>query len=727
VEWQQSESALPDRDFLAFGHHVVFDFAVARLQFRHLAVEELVACLGNERDLVIAIRPSLVFHFQHVWERDPSRSEFWDLILRIQRHPRVPEIGKLIGPELVVSQASSVEDFGPLLQALVAANGADPESAESALHHLVNAFRISVDPGTLLSESTTQTWCELTEVLSQSMTRPVASGVRLLLGHLLATPRDIDRDQLGLLGEAARRLLAFAWASVPRNSWLVNGALTAVCRTFSSAPGASADLLHRALHGPRLEEYGFEEMRIFSSEIKHLWVGDPAFAEELYRVAFGFRELSDEPTDMSGSQIFSVQSTKRQDYELALHRLAEAFPDFILDAPEHAARAMVAILESYAQRKRIDSERETKEIHRILFEEELADLPLPVAIPFEFDGIQAQYASDRSRAWSGAEYHGSRNELRLLAAFETYLLALSADDEQTTLRRRLVSIVAAQARAGFIWKRLLVLGEQAPLTLGRDLRSLAWAVPVLRGADTAEEAGRFLARLFPQLSATERTRVERTVLSLPEGDMSKEQRSRLEQLRDYHLSGLPQDQLVSDNARGVARSLLESRTEREDGGVQDIETRTFGTDPGPPVEPSSARDVGSDPFFKQLRLIEYWASTRSDRVPAGYDVAQIIPTLLAVHNRLASQGLAGTLSAKEAEEAWDILADACVRVVATQGISCSAADAVVATFARDVLIAAAGRAHPTLDPSDDEQFDTEGPVWGDQQLDARLFSASCSC
>lgn len=374
VEWQQSETEKPDRDFLSFAHHVVFDYAVARLQYRHLTPAMLEACLGEDRDLVIATRPSLVFHLQRVWAMDLSRTQFWELVLHLQKSHDVPEIGKIMGAEVAASQASRSADFGPLLRVLEAGDDAKREVAEFALDHLTNTFEVSFESNPSISARKAEPWCELAVALSNAMTRKRAFAVRQILWQLLADSGILNRHQLNLVGDAARRLLEFAWTALPRNSWLVRGAITAVCRTFIDDPHASANLLRRAFDPDHLSAHGYEEMPVFSHEVRHLWRTSPAFVEEIYRTVFAFRETSQEATDMSGSQILALRSTRKQDYEMACYRLAEEYPDFLSAAPEEATRAMVSIIESYAQHEEEDSRR-TARIFERMFADKTSDEP----------------------------------------------------------------------------------------------------------------------------------------------------------------------------------------------------------------------------------------------------------------------------------------------------------------------------------------------------------------
>src|SRR5205823_3639484 len=66
AEWRPSPTGAPNRYVITFSHHVLFDYAVSRLFFRGNP-SALSDRLSSDRELAIAIRPSLVFHLQYLW------------------------------------------------------------------------------------------------------------------------------------------------------------------------------------------------------------------------------------------------------------------------------------------------------------------------------------------------------------------------------------------------------------------------------------------------------------------------------------------------------------------------------------------------------------------------------------------------------------------------------------------------------------------------------------
>src|ERR1051325_2967354 len=68
-EWQPTPDTPADRSVLTFSHHMLFDYSAARLLLRGTA-KSFIARLEEEPEIVMAIRPSIVMHFEHEWLRE---------------------------------------------------------------------------------------------------------------------------------------------------------------------------------------------------------------------------------------------------------------------------------------------------------------------------------------------------------------------------------------------------------------------------------------------------------------------------------------------------------------------------------------------------------------------------------------------------------------------------------------------------------------------------------
>ena len=167
TEWQPTPDAQPERYVLTFSHHVLYDYAVARLLLRG-TLDTFVNRLENDPDLILAIQPSLVLHFQYIWLQDQARQAFWHLVLQVIRSSRIPEIGKLIGPRVATEVIKNTADCEPLIAALEDSDQENFQAASQALRHLAGALLASApDSSSSLIGENAGPWSDLLERLSR--------------------------------------------------------------------------------------------------------------------------------------------------------------------------------------------------------------------------------------------------------------------------------------------------------------------------------------------------------------------------------------------------------------------------------------------------------------------------------------------------------------------------------------------------------------------------------
>jgi hypothetical protein len=498
-EWQEPSSAQIESSILTFAHHMLFDYSVARLLLRGLP-ETLVERLEREVDLVMAIRPSIVMHFQYERMRDDKA--FWNAIFAVIKSPGIPEIGKLIGPSVAVDWMKGVSSFAPLARALLSHDDITREASEKALRHLTGAILVNTAySGAVLVGEGAPAWVELFDQLSTELRATTVYSIRPVLFAMSEHPERMTSEQLRIAGRSARRLLGFALAqNEPRDTRLVIAGFQIVCRTFESDPVESAHLLYRLLEESHVATYGHEELFWLGQEIDRLIHLDPALVEEMYRVTFTFHDYSDERTLMSGSRIVAMTSTRRQNYDMARYVFAGKFKSFLDATPLHATRALFVALQAYC-------EEHYRSSYRLALDEQREE-------GFDFDGHPAFIRTDFSDVWDHGGASRSDEPVKMLDVFHNYLASIT-DPAKAAERSLVVELIVKHNRAAIVWRRLLKIGTAAPETLGYEIRSLGWAIPILIGVDTTRLVGVFLSHVFSFLSSEERERVERSILSIP--------------------------------------------------------------------------------------------------------------------------------------------------------------------------------------------------------------------
>jgi hypothetical protein len=202
AEWQPAPAIDPDRYSLAFTHNLLFDYAGSQLLLPR-SPDDLIALLVKDQDLVLVVRPSIVFVRQALWERD--RNEFWKLVLSFCAAATFSQMIQSIPLLVVASNAKIIDDVQPLISALESHR----PGADCALRHLVGALRSRPKLPLPLAGPTSGPWSELVNEVTKCLTgRRIAHAQGLV--ELLLQEQDLTWDQRQLVGAAARRILKVA-------------------------------------------------------------------------------------------------------------------------------------------------------------------------------------------------------------------------------------------------------------------------------------------------------------------------------------------------------------------------------------------------------------------------------------------------------------------------------------------------------------------------------------
>jgi hypothetical protein len=684
VEWQSAADRAPNRYVLAFSHNVLFDYSAERLLLRGNR-SVLVQRIEQQADMSIILRPSFVFHFQHLWTEE-SPASFWDFVFQVAQSPSVTEIGKLIGPSAAADLVRTAADFQPLYARLNAGDETARRLGQEVLQHVIGAALVAPRDKYPLVGPDARPWSELAERVSRNLEASSAYPLSSLLTAACDSGGEWTSAQLALLSTASRRLLEYAWASPRNDEWLVARALESVCRTFSSEPAASAALLRHALVLEHLQQHGYQEMPWLAREIRALMVHDPVLVEAICVAAFEFHEDSNDPTAMNPSRILRLSGNKRQDYEMARFELANLFSEFQAGFPENAARAAIGVVDAYVREKRHLPDDATTE-------------------SFEFRGRAARILTDYSSIWDGQLSTRNDEALQILDALTRHCEKL-AEEGRLDEFRRLLDIVIERNRLSVFWRRLLGIATKYPTTVGPEFASLVVAAPVLTNVDTTQPCGDYLRACFTNLSLEQRELVERAILALTEsGDPAKAKF--FENLRNRMLGCIGLENLLTEEAKAILTPLLQENAVPEnappvrfDGSWRAHGEREHLMGKGVAV------DAPANLKIQQLEepVTEFAGKFRNTN-PIADDVNSAVPALRALHEALLTADADG-VQLEQSDSAWGVLAEGCERVARFKELSC---DDAAGQFVKQVLLAASNHPNP-LPEHDNERFD-EFPSW----------------
>lgn len=682
---------------LVFGHHILFDYAVARVWLSRQP-QGLARQLLDDPDLVLVVRPSLGIYFRLLWQLDPSRDAFWAIVLRIAGEPNLRPVGQIIGPTVVAEVVSRMDDLAALCRALSAQDERKMTAGERALRHMVSAFLALPRERLPMVGKGAGPWCELAKHLSGATSTVQRAIARLLLEEACKQPESLTLDQLEHAGVAARAL--FRWAQTFPEPWLAGRTIVLVCRTFSSDPMESECLLREITEPAYLQLHGHAVLSSIAQEVGRLIPRAPAFVEGLYVRAFENIDTSESVTLLGGAATFQLTSNRRQDYNGGLYLLAvEKYEHFLNAAPEHATRAMIRLVELYVDRSHYGQ--------RDQQDEYVLDL----------DGHPAKLRPDGSAFWDEDD-HRYENELKVLSAWGKYLIKLADQPEGAEILSSILEAVFKHNHRAGVWRRLLKLAAKYPAMLGYRVRALLWQGPILSETDTTYWAAECLKTVFPLLDAADRARVERAVLATQRSDSAVRTRNRL-------LGCIPVAHLVTDDARDLQARLAaegalppntppfqmsgwKSRKLTREDRLDDLARE------GVPVDAVPNRRI-----HDLMEPVEAFADLPKDKCSLT-DIERVLPTLATLYDSLLTADKDG-VHPRQRDAGWAHFAEACQKIVEWGEID---AHLDLLREMRVYLVSASESASPVPNPTADAHFD-EVSGWGSPS--ARISAASGLC
>ena len=598
---------------ISFSHHVLLDYAVARLVLEDGKAPDLASRLTRSEDDALMMAPASTMAFQILWNDERAdRSLFWSAALELAGTRETGAFCRMLPAHAAASLVESLEDFQPVLKWMASSNDHERKAASFLARHCIGA----VTTGSVQRKSN-PAFADPWPCIAEALTREAIADARWMLKPLISRCVDsassLDPADQRYIGTAARRMLDYSVGNEYDES-IVLVAIQGIARTFGGAPRESLASLTPILHADRVAEHGHNELswliREFDQLLRHVPVTS-RLVGDVYRAAFCARiPAGDEVTNLTGSRILNLTSTRAQDFGLARYSLVESLPLYFKASPESATEALVDLAECFF------------------------GLGLDPDEPVEtltVSGVSARYVADRSRGrtWDSFERDGPP-----LQQFESELVAL-VDDGRNQDVAKVLGVVIRANRLASVWAAILRVGSRRPDVVGTRLLDLVTAKPVLGGVDTSEAARHLISVLHPLLDDAKRRIVERAVLDLEEW------------ARRIILKRISLDKIVTD----------ELRSQKRDLGNQE--------DP-PPNQPSEGFRIGSfseDETSSSLPEGSIWQTHYEDRwlwdkgVDLSIEENASLRTMISAVERTWKSGAEESIDLKSAQEGWPDVVD----------------------------------------------------------------------
>ena len=703
-EWQASELKT-ERSVLTFSHHVIFDYAVARLFLRGTN-DVFIGKLESDNDLVLAIRPSILLHFQYELLKD--NLNFWQLVFLVIRSEKIPAIGKLIGTSVAIGSAGEVEIFKPFFDLLMSIDSESKQIGEKTLIHLARELRVKTSESLpFLFSGENLLWTNFLEELSKNLTPLIAHNIRYVMWGFINQADDFTDEQLNALGIVSRRLLNFAFDSPNYDSLLANSSISFVCRTFASNKEDSANVLRLVLEPAHVREYGHDELDVFANYIENLSILDPFLVEEIYCAAFTNFDYSEEKTSMSHSRILNMTSTRRQDFKMMRFSLKNKYANFLKQSPQNAVRALIVAVNSFVEEE-YASWLEGRRKWTLLGDFDETDNR--TSETFIFNNKEVHLKSDYSEMWAGGSNYRDVDSLEMLKIFSNYFEGLCADESGKELREEILDLITKENKNAVFWRKIISCGAKFPETIGRELHSLAWTVPILLNQDTSRVIGNYLQTNFSNFTKRERELTEKAIISITDLGMNEDEKKYLLYDRNRLLGCLNDDYIITDNAREILDNLKKEKQ------IPSNEPRFASHEFSSEVytEEMELREGGvvleekSNQAIKNLyKPVEIFAGKFKNDAPELEDVKTILPEFQKLYDAL-NEPQNSDVHKLILDYGWGHLAGACAAAAEVEAIE---EEAEIIKCLKKVLLTASKHPIPEASEITENSFD-DFPSWG---------------
>ena len=671
-----------------FSHNILFDFAVATLLIAD-DPGEIAAFLSVDPARPLFLRPSLVYHFEDQFHRRPKR--FWEsyFSLCVSGTPAMTPVTRLILPTVLVSEGRTWSDFTPLLEALVERR----QEGISATSYFLQALRaVAFDSSQTVPARKYALWSELLREISQRIAHPFAWDVGWINNQILTNEEKgrCSTDVVGTCNIVARALLTWCWEKrqYDGKDWNYRiasaWAIPQICRSYGAAIEESRAAIQQVLSLINEPDFPIDLVYAVCSNIEPVVNAEPGFAGQIYRKVFGYCEESEERTQIGGP-VLPMFSDRRQDYDMCMYNLLEAFPHYVEIAPEEAISAGMAALEASILQDHVAPYLNPGIALKDLYE------------TFLFQEREATYIQDGSHIWDRGSYPDS--ELKIAHEIDILLVHLADTASRADFERAFNAYIDG-ARIAFFWKRLLETGCERPEFFARYLHDLSLAYPILLGADTTFISGKFIEIAFPFWSSEQRRQVEEVILAIPEQKRDVEDpKAYLRRRRNRLLGCIPEAFIQTPKGSALRREL-----DNGDAPLRNEPLVTFESTQTPISDSQFLKHQGAQietPKNAKLRelteSLDRLASQIGERAPTEEEASTIIA---------AAEALSEEIFAIEAEADPKVSSHAVTRLATTARTlirNFKQLSRNQIAFLRTVLFRAA--THP--DPKPDRKRDSE--------------------
>ncbi|MFN8343444.1 MAG: hypothetical protein U0X91_00475 [Spirosomataceae bacterium] len=461
---------------VGFRHHILFDYAVARLIF---IPEQNVAqnYLARSGGMGFLISPALGYWLESL-KQSYSPDKYWRFMVELISDKNIDPLVRVETARVAVESVQKGED----LQFLANIFKENDPVKNQVFGHLAGSLITKLESK---QRVVSEPWAHL--LPKMNLSKPELLGnVRALIGALLDSEN--NPESMSSLGTATRNLFDIMSENENLISWLSPHVTPFMARTYGTDPISSGNRLRKIFEPDRFAHSGHIEVPWLTEKVLDIAEHDGEFTVELFYLVFrGGKFIREQVTSISRSWIFSATSNAAQDYHLAEHYLSGAFPEILQRFPKIGARALAMTL--LGEREKNHYSLEVRQVSTLILEDK-----------------KRTFEDDLSHSWAwNIDVETHDNHSKIYQAFMEWVLTVN----DVIFLKELPDLLLNQSCIAIVWRVLFEIAAKKPETLGKVMWRSAATEIALNSLDTTQSAINAIAATYPYLTILDKHEIEK--------------------------------------------------------------------------------------------------------------------------------------------------------------------------------------------------------------------------
>ena len=481
----------PASQSLIFGHHMLFDFALAKLRLLSNVPTSVKDYFLASDDDTLLIAPAATLALRIIW--NTNRGRFWDLAFLLASDENIGTFSRSLPAIVAANSIASVQDIQPILEKLAKFDPAQRSSSIFLVRHIFGVLLAQVIDHVPAFGSSDDPWCAIVRALCEVAMKDLLWPMKAVVGTWTGDTKQLSGSQLHDLGISSRLMLdASIGNDGPIDDGAISAAISGIARSFETDKAESEQALRPLLSAKRLARHEHTELSTFARHFKRIAESSPGLAADFMRAIYSADLPSqEEKTYLGNSRILPLTSNKKQDFEGIRYQIKQNLTWFLVASPNSAMSAIGDCL-------------------RHVIKEEARSYSSQEPSEIRFEDVVFHVYADYSSIWwnENSHYHDVRSQL-LDSLVEAYVQIL--ESEKSTHISTYVKATFSGKTYASVVSALLKALTKAPLTRTDIAVSLLTNVDILSRMDTSYLSGELLKIVHPAGNQEQRIQLENAI------------------------------------------------------------------------------------------------------------------------------------------------------------------------------------------------------------------------